>query len=119
MKKIEKAFLLSVLVFPGSGHILLKRYLTGFSLIIIASIASYFLIYGVINQALEIADKIKSGELYPDLSVILELVSHQSVSTEVQSINTSMVVLLVAWLVGIVDSYRIGKYQNKLTKVKK
>lgn len=119
MKKVEKAFLLSVLVFPGSGHILLKRYLTGFSLIIIASIASYFLIYGVINQALEIADKIKSGELYPDLSVILELVSHQSVSAEVQSINTSMVVLLVAWLVGIVDSYRIGKYQNKLTKVKK
>ena len=101
MKKTEKAFLLSVLVFPGTGHVLLKRYIAGFSLII-----------------MEIADKIKSGEPSPDLSVILELLSHQSASAEVQSINTSMVVLLVAWLVGVVDSYRVGWYQNKAANVK-
>ena len=117
MKKVEKAFLLSVLVFPGSGHILLKRYLTGFSLIIIASIASYFLIYGVINQALEIADKIKSGEVYPDLSVILELVSRSSASAEFESVNTAMIVLLVVWLIGILDSYRIGRYQKQEVNV--
>jgi len=118
MKKPEKAFLLSVLVFPGFGHVLLKRYLTGFSLIIIASIASYFLISGVISQALEIADKIKSGEIYPDLSAILELVSHSSTSSEFQSTNMAMVVLLVVWLVGIADSYRIGWYLNKVANVK-
>lgn len=118
MKKTEKAFLLSVLVFPGTGHVLLKRYIAGFSIIIIALAASYFVIYGLINQALEIADKIKSGETSPDLSVILELLSHQSASAEVQSINTSMVVLLVAWLVGVVDSYRVGWYQNKAANAK-
>jgi len=118
MKKTEKAFLLSVLVFPGSGHVLLKRYLTGISLIIIASTASYFLIYDLINQALEIADKIKSGEIYPDFHVILELVSHSSTSSEFQSMNMAMLVLLVVWLVGIADSYRIGWYRNKVGNVK-
>lgn len=118
MKKSEKAFLLSALVFPGTGHVLLKRYVAGFSLIIIALAASYFLIYSLVNQALEIADKIKSGETSPNLSVIFELLSHQSASAEVQSINTSMVVLLVAWLVGVVDSYRVGWYQNKAANVK-
>jgi hypothetical protein len=109
MKKTEKAFLLSILVFPGAGHILLKRYISGFFLIIIASVASYFLIYGAIYQALEIADKIKSGEIYPDLSVILTLVSNQSASSEFQSLNTAMVALLIVWLVGIVDTYRLGR----------
>lgn len=118
MKKNEKAFLFSVLVFPGSGHIVLKRYLTGFVLIIIASIASYFLMYGVINQALEIADKIKSGEIYPDLSAILELVSNQSGSTELQSINIATIILMATWLIGIVDSYRIGWQKNKVTNAK-
>lgn len=118
MKKTEKAILLSIFLFPGAGHVLLKRYLTGFFLIIIASIASYFLIYGVIGQALEIADKIKTGELYPDLSVILELVSHQSESVEFQSINTATIVLMAVWLVGIVDLYRIVWQQNKAAEVK-
>ena len=118
MKKYEKAILLSVLVFPGAGHVFLKRYLTGISLIIIAMIASYFLIFGVIDQALEIADKIRNGEIYPDLSVILELVSHQSGSTKFQSINIATMTLLATWLVGIVDSYRIGWQQNKATEVK-
>lgn len=39
MKKTEKSFLLSIVVFPSSGHILLKRCLFGFSLILIASVA--------------------------------------------------------------------------------
>ena len=118
MKKVEKALLLSMLVFPGTGHILLKRYTYGFCLIIIASIASYFLIYGVIHQALEIADKIKSGEIYPDLSVILTLVSNQSASSEFQSLNTAMIVLLVVWLVGIVDTYRIGRQLGRSVTAK-
>lgn len=118
MKKLRKLFYYLSFFFPGTGHVLLKRYVAGFSLIIIALAASYFVIYGLINQALEIADKIKSGETSPDLSVILELLSHQSASAEVQSINTSMVVLLVAWLVGVIDSYRVGWYQNKAANVK-
>ncbi|MDX2463706.1 MAG: hypothetical protein QNK31_04280 [Porticoccus sp.] len=119
MKKKEKAFLLSVLIFPGSGHILLKRYLSGFFLMGIAAVASYFLIYGVIHQALDIAEKIKHGDIYPDISAILELVSHQSAGVEFQWINTAMMVLLITWLIGIVDTYRVCRQVNRSTIDKK
>lgn len=115
MKKIKQAFLLSVFIFPGSGHVLLKRYLSGFFLIGVAAVASYFLIYGVIHQALDIAEKIKHGDIYPDISAILELVSYQSTGVEVQSINTAMMVLLAAWLIGVVDIYRVGRQVNRST----
>tara|TARA_R110002074_G_scaffold113172_3_gene242206 strand:- start:20 stop:379 length:360 start_codon:yes stop_codon:yes gene_type:complete len=119
MKKKEKAFLLSVLIFPGSGHILLKRYLSGFFLMGIAAVASYFLIYGVIHQALDIAEKIKHGGIYPNISAILEVVSYQSAGVEIQSINTAMMVLLVTWLIGIVDTYRVGRQVNRSTIAKR
>ena len=119
MKKTEKAFLLSVLFFPGSGHIILKRYFSGFLLMGIAAVASYFLIYGVINQALGIAEKIKQGEIYPDISAVIELVSYQAASTEFSTLNTATMVLLVAWLMGIVDIYRVGLQLDKSTIAKK
>ena len=113
MQNIEKAVLLSALLFPGSGHIFLKCYRVGTALIITALVASYFLIYGVIHQALVLADKIIYGEIQPDLSTILALVSHQSTSAELQSVNAETMVLLVVWLVGLVDIYRVGRNQYR------
>ena len=109
MKKTEKAVLLSAIVLPGSGHFFLKRYISGFLLSGTALVASYFLISGVINKALDIADKIKRGDIPPDIAVITELVAQQPSGTELQSLNTAMMFLMVAWLIGIVDSYRVGR----------
>lgn len=109
MKKTEKAIVLSALIFPGSGHFFLKRYFIGSLLGSVALVATYFLVSGMINKALELADKIKRGEIPPDIAVITELVSNQSSGAELQSLNTAMIILLVAWLVGIADSYRIGR----------
>ena len=109
MKKTEKAVLLSALVLPGSGHFFLKRYVSGFLLAGTALVASYFLISGVISKALDIADKIKRGDIPPDIAAITELVAQQPSGTELQSLNTAMIFLVVAWLIGIVDSYRVGR----------
>jgi hypothetical protein len=119
MKKTDQAVLLSALIFPGSGHFFLKRYFVGLLLASIALVASYFLISGMIVKALELADKIKSGEIPPDLSAITELLSQQSTGTDLQSLNTAIIFLLVTWLVGIVDSYRIGRQIDNSIKAKK
>jgi hypothetical protein len=119
MKKIEKAFFFSTFIFPGSGHIFLKRYFSGFFLMFIASCASYFLIYDLMNKALEIAEKIRQGELYPNISVIMELVSYQSVGTELSMLNMAMMVLVATWLMAIVDTYRVARQLDKRVLAKK
>lgn len=118
MKKTDQAVLLSALIFPGSGHFFLKQYFVGMLLASVALVASYSLITGMISKALELADKIKSGEIPPDLAAITELLSQQSAGTDLQSLNTAIFFLLVAWLVGIVDSYRLGRQIDNRIKEK-
>lgn len=118
MKKTEKAVLLSALVLPGSGHFFLKRYISSLVLASTALVASYFLISGVINKALDISDKIKRGEIPPDIAAITELVSHQPSGAELQSLNAAMIILVAAWLIGIVDSYRVGRQLDRSMIIK-
>lgn len=118
MKKTDQAVLLSALIFPGSGHFFLKRYFVGLLLGSIALVASYFLISGMITKALELADKIKGGEIPPNIAVIIELLSQQTAGDELRTLNTALIILLVVWLVGIVDSYRIGRQLDNRIKAK-
>ena len=115
MKKAIKAAMLSAFVFPGFGHLLLKRYLQGVVFIGTTFSALYLIISEVIERAQQIADKIISGEVQFDIVVITDLISRQSTGTEAQLLNIAGVVLLVIWLVSIVDSYRIGYLQDKDT----
>lgn len=113
MTKSIKAALLSTLVFPGAGHFFLKRHIRGI-ILTVATIASlYFLISGVVEKALQITDKIQRGQVQLDIAAITELVSAQPTGSEV--ITIASYVLMIAWLIGIIDSYRIGRIQDKET----
>ena len=108
-----KAALLSALVFPGAGHFFLKRHIQGI-ILTSATIASlYFLIAGVVEKALHIADKIQRGEVQPDVAAIAELVTAQPTVSEMHVITIASYVLIIAWLIGIVDTYRTGWIQDK------
>jgi len=107
MKKSTKAVLLSVFVFPGTGHLLLKRYITGAVIVGTALLAYYILISNVFNKALGIAEKIQSGEIQPDIQVITELVLARTADTP--QMNMAVVILFICWLVSVVDSYRLGR----------
>ena len=98
MKRSTKAALLSGLIFPGIGHMYLKRY--------------------VVTTALEVAEKIQSesGGVALDMGAITDLVSQQSSGAE-QPTNIAMIALVVCWVVGIADSYRQGRTQERVEKV--
>ncbi|VAW70173.1 hypothetical protein MNBD_GAMMA10-2762 [hydrothermal vent metagenome] len=99
-----KAALLSGLVFPGAGHFYLKKHLMGLVLTICSLGATYYIFSDVFARARAISEKIQNGELPLDVAVIAEQVSLQGT----QSLSTALVVLMVCWLVGIVDSLRLG-----------
>jgi TM2 domain-containing membrane protein YozV len=112
VKRSTKAALLSGLVFPGVGHIYLKRHVHGILLSVVAAYAIYFIISVVVSTALEVTEKIQSGDVLLDMGTITDMVSQQSSGAE-QTANVAMIVLLACWVIGIVDSYRQGRADEK------
>lgn len=113
MSKAIKAALLSTLVFPGTGHLLLKKYLHATVLIGASFSVLYLMISRLIEIALQISDKIISGEVGLDVVAITELIVKQTAGPETRLLNIAGVVLIIIWLISIVDSYRIGRLQDK------
>ena len=113
MKKSTKAVLLSALVFPGVGHIYLKKHISGTVLIGTAFAAIYFLVSITIEKALQITEKIQSGDIPLDIAAITESISKQSTGAEAQLVNLATATFIICWLIGIVDCYRQGRVREK------
>lgn len=108
-----KVALLSAFVFPGLGHFLLKKYVRGAALAGTAFAGLCFLIAKTVERALQITEKLQSGEIQLDAATITELVSKQAAGSDAQPLNIAVAVLFISWSIGIVDSYRIGRAQDK------
>jgi len=63
VKKASKAALLSGLIFPGIGHMVLKQYLRGSVLMLSALAAFSVIVTRVFQRALTIVDRINSGDV--------------------------------------------------------
>ena len=107
MKRSAKAVLLSALVFPGAGHVYLKRHLVGVILIVIAVAASYRLMADATHVAFAISDRMLSGDIPLDANSIDHLVTQQTQQVA-RSSSISTWILGLSWLIGMVDSYRVG-----------
>lgn len=115
MNKSNKAALFSTLIFPGAGHFFLKRYISGAVIACAAMAALYLITANLLERAREIADKILSGEVGLDVVTITELVSRQSADSDSQLLDIAWAVLIFSWIIGIADSYRAGRAQDKST----
>jgi len=113
MSKSSKAVLLSAFVFPGAGHFYLKKKITGSILAIAAFFGLYSIVAGMLELAQQIADKIVSGEIQPDMTIISELVTSHSNKADGQSLNIATTVLIISWVIGMADSYRVGRVIEK------
>ena len=113
-----KAALLSGLVFPGLGHLYLKRYLRGALLAAGAAALTYFIVSVAVNSAMDIAGKIEGGQVQPDAASISEAVSKASQDAE-RSTDIATTILIALWLIGIVDSYREGRARDKAKELDK
>jgi uncharacterized membrane protein len=108
MKRSTKAALISGLVFPGLGHLILRRYVVGLVLLCLAGGSIYVIAETVIDTAFDIVGEIEGGGTAMDSSSISQLVEQRTQQTE-QSTNLAVWVLMASWVIGIVDSYRVGR----------
>jgi hypothetical protein len=114
MKKSTKAVLLSALVFPGAGHIYLKKYIPGAALIGISCAGIYYLISKMVEQSMQIIDQIQSGAVQPDIASITDMVSKQSSGPQAEILNIVTIIITLCWLGGMIDSYRLGRANEKI-----
>ncbi|MBL4765593.1 MAG: hypothetical protein JKX67_10015 [Colwellia sp.] len=108
MNKPLKAALFSALIFPGAGQLLLKKYISACYFAAFAGVGLYLLFSNLMTRAQNILEQVQSGEVSADLATILALV-HQQSDSAAESFSPALIILLVAWLVSVVEAYRIGK----------
>ncbi|MBT3176910.1 MAG: hypothetical protein HOG03_14955 [Desulfobacula sp.] len=113
MKKATKASMLSACIFPGTGHIYLKKYIPGIILASVSFSGIYYLTSTLIGNALQILEKIQNGEVQPEFETIRQLLSGQLAGGESQTLNIYIILITICWIIGVIDSYRIGREQDK------
>ena len=110
MKRSTKAVLLSALVFPGAGHLFLRRKVPAVLLMLATSAALYVLMSSVFQQANLIAEKILSGEIQADVGTVADLLAVPHDGSNKLTLAT--VGLGIVWIVGVIDAWRVGRSEQ-------
>lgn len=114
MSKSTKSVILSLLVLPGAGHFFLKKYYMGSALASISVVSVYYILSIALEKAVDISQKIQLGEIHPDIIAVTEMISNNPVgSDDAQVVSVATTSIIICWLIGIVDSYRVGRMQDK------
>lgn len=109
MKNSTKGALLSGLVFPGLGQLILKHYKKGIALMLAASANLLIIIVKTVLQALIVLEKIQSGDRFINISTILNITAEVSATSDHLILSLASLFFFLCWITGIVDAYIIGK----------
>ena len=110
MKHSIKGALLSGLVYPGSGQLILGRIFTGVTLVILTTIGLGVLIYRIARRLYRILDQVLPMLAKDDLdfSIIIDSMDQSRYSSwNVELI--SFVLVLICWVCAAVHAYVVGK----------
>ncbi|MCW8854082.1 MAG: hypothetical protein OQK76_06390 [Gammaproteobacteria bacterium] len=112
MKKATLGLLLSGLVFPGLGHLVLKAYKRAIALMLTTMVCFITIMVTAIQQVNAVMEKIQAEGGIIDLDSVT-LAANQAVSAADQATyNISYFILVCCWLVGVIDGYRVGKQKD-------
>lgn len=109
MKQNLKAALLTAIIYPGTGHFSLKKYLIG---AIFAGVFSLFLIltlHDIFAIAQCTANELVSGKIPMTITGILKAVKQPSEACAKLAEYKYVPLMIVIWLLSIADAYRLGK----------
>jgi len=111
----HKAMLYSAFIFPGSGYFIVKRKVLGLVFIVLTMLLLVPLMIEANHKAQIIAQQIVYGDINLNILAIRERIEQVPGILSNQQVNFIYGGLLLLWLVGILDTYRLAK---KLTPQK-
>lgn len=113
MKNALKGALLSGLVFPGLGQIVLRHYKRGFFVVLAVLACLTVIVVKAAQQGAAILEKIELDGGVIDMNAISEAAAQASAASGDFSFTLAVWGLVVLWVVGVVDAYRLGKERDK------
>mgnify|MGYP004231119247 CR=1 FL=1 len=111
MNNSLKGVVLSGLVFPGLGHIILKHYKRGAVLMLAVSASLLVILMKAVQGAFAILEKIELEGGAIDMSAISNAVTQASTSENLM-FNLALLLIMFCWIIGTVDAYRIGRKKD-------
>lgn len=118
MNKSAKSALLSALVFPGIGHLYLRSYARGGVLVAIAVAALADFIHRAWQEAELVREQLTAEINASGVVDLGDLIAHATTAADRidnKPFTLAGGVLIACWLIGIFDSYRIGKKLDAIT----
>ncbi len=111
MKNASKGALLSGLVLPGLGQIVMKHYIRGAVILFIVTVSATAIIVRAVQQALSILGDINIEDGMVGMDTIAQAVHGSTASGSLLS-SPAWLLLILSWVIGTVDAYRVGKRKD-------
>ena len=108
MNRSVKAALISALVFPGAGHLYLKRGARACLFLLPTLVAVVVFLNDAMEQATEIAGQIMAGTMPADPVAMAARLEQHGGSTLA---TVAAAVMVVCWIGAAVDAYMVGRGQ--------
>ncbi len=112
MNNSFKGVFLSGLIFPGLGEIVLKHYKRGAVIMLTVLISLSVLVVKAVQHALAILEKIGSEGGAISMSTISNAATQASTTSGSLTFNLLLLLVILCWIIGVVDAYRIGKKKD-------
>jgi len=112
MSKTLKASLLTALVFPGLGHLVLNRPIHTIAYAGVSMVCIFKLIGFVSDVSQRVLDMAERGEIPADPLLISEKV-HAEMAASSGTAEVMLWILGAVWLVALIDAIRIGRQMDK------
>ena len=112
MSNSLKAALLSGLVFPGLGQVVLKRYRRGVVLMFIVLACLSIVVAKAVQQAFSILKQIELAGGTINMDAISNAATQSYTNSDSLVFNSILLLIIVCWILGVVDAYRIGKKRD-------
>jgi len=109
MKNALKGALLSGLVLPGLGQLVLRQYWRGVTIVLAVLIILTRIIVIAVQNAMVVLDNIELQGGVVDMAKISEIAARESAVHGSPIFNVLLIFLAACWILATVDAYRIGR----------
>lgn len=112
MNNSLKGAFLSGLIFPGLGQVVLKHYKRGAVIMLTVLVSLSVVIVKAVQHALAILEKIESEGGPISMSTLSNIATQASTTSGSLTFNFVLLLVILCWIIGVVDAYRIGKKKD-------
>ncbi|HYQ70416.1 MAG TPA: hypothetical protein VET88_00660 [Gammaproteobacteria bacterium] len=109
MKHAVKGALLSGLVFPGLGQLVLRHYQRGILIMLAVMISLSVIVIKAVRIAQGILEQIELQGDAIEITAISDAATRESIQSGSMTLNLLMIFIIVCWIAATLDAYRIGR----------